>query len=134
MASFATLDEADTYFESVLFKEAWLLSNDADRTTALAQATRIIETVNYSDFVAPYPQDVIDATSEIALKLLEGFNPDEELELSRIKSHTFDRIKQVNKEGETPLHIIAGIPSATAFRLLHKYLPNQNTVRLDRVD
>ena len=61
-------------------------------------------------------------SSEIALKLLEGYNPDEELELSRIKSHTFDRIKQVNKEGKTPLHVIAGIPSATAFRLLQKYM------------
>lgn len=134
MFSFATLDEADLYFDSKLRKEAWEMTTDLLRQTALYEASNIILSLNYTPFIEPYPQDVINATSEIALKLLEGVDPDEELEQSRIKSQTFDRIKQVNKENETPLHVIAGVPSATAFRLLSKYLPNPNVIRLDRVD
>ena len=137
--SYATLAEADTYLECVLNKDAWELTTDARRTTALAQATNNIRALNVPDFsdVTLYPtvpQNIIDATTEIALKLLEGYDPEFELEQSRVKSQTFDRIKQVNKEGEISLHIIAGVASSTAFRILLQYLPNPTTVRLDRLD
>lgn len=133
--SYATLDEADTYLEGVLNTEAWDLSTDVLRTKALKQATRIIKSLSVPVYEDPdIPQDYKSATVEIALKLLEGVDPEIELRNMSIASFSFDKLSQSNKNGETPLHIIAGVPSITAFNILRCYMPDVTTVHLRRTD
>lgn len=132
---YATLDEADTYLESVLVTEVWDLSTDILRTKALKQATRLIQGINVPVFVDPIPANIIAATVEIALKLLAGYDPELELENASIASTVFAGVKRANKlDEEIPLHIIAGIPSSYAFSILRGYMGNLTTVRLNRAD
>ena len=133
MNLYATLEDADTYLENVLNTEAWDLSTDVLRTKALGQATRSILALNIPEYEV-VPTDYRDATIEIALKLLEGFDPEIEMYNRSVASFGFDNLKQTNKSDEVPLHIIAGIPSIVAFNLLRRYMPDINTVRLGRVD
>lgn len=157
---FVTLDEADTYLLTVLDTEAWDLSTDSKRAKALKQATRMIKALAVPDFMATandaltkiaslgaepipaellaqsvMPEDIIAATVEIALKLLDGYDVELEFANASIASVSFNSIKQDNKtKEEIPLHVIAGIPSAYAFSLLRGYMPNSKTVHLNRVN
>lgn len=132
-----TLDEADLYVATVMDPAPWDLSTDDLRTRALTSAQRIIEalnTNNITDEYGEYVQEIKDAQVEIALKLLDGVDPEIEAYNSSVKSFGFDQLKQTNKSGETPLHIIAGVPSITAFNILRRYMPDITTVRLNRTD
>ena len=131
-----TLDEADTYLESVMITEPWDLSTDTLRTKAIKAAQKIIEALNTVDILVDgEPVALIkDATVEIALKLLDGVDPETELYNYTIKEMEFDRLKQTNKSGETPLHVIAGVPSVIAFNILRRFMPDITTVRLSRTD
>lgn len=131
---YATLDEADAYLESVLDTDAWDYSTDVRRTKALKQATNIIKSLNIPSFEEPYPQDIKDATVEIALALLAGKDPEQALEDASLQSVSFNTLKKTFKQGETPLHILAGVPSAKAFNLLKGYMPNPTTVHLSRIN
>jgi len=134
LSQYVTLDEADAYLESVLDTEAWDLSTDVRRTKALKQATRMIQALNVPDFVDPVPADIIAATVEIAIRLLDGYDADVEIDGLAVQSLTFDGLKQVNGNNEVQLHVLAGIPSAYAFNILRGYMPNLNTIHLSRTD
>lgn len=133
---YVTLDEADVYLESVMITDAWDLSTDALRTKSIKASQKIIEALNTTGtLVDGEPvQDIKDATVEIALKLLDGYDPELEMHNATIKEMEFDRLRQTNKSGETPLHIIAGVPSIIAFNILRRYMPDITTVRLSRID
>ena len=132
-----TLDEADTYLESVMITEPWDLSTDPLRTKAIKASQKIIEALNTVGILDENNEPVAlikDATIEIALKLLDGVDPETELYNYTIKEMEFDRLKQTNKSGETPLHVIAGVPSVIAFNILRRFMPDLTTVRLSRTD
>jgi len=133
---YVTLDEADLYLEAVMYTDPWDLSTDILRTKAIKASQKIIEALNTTGTLvdgAPV-QDIKDATVEIALKLLDGYDPELEMHNATIKEMEFDRLRQTNKSGETPLHIIAGVPSIIAFNILRRYMPDITTVRLSRID
>jgi len=131
---YVTPDEAQTYVDAVMNPEPWELSTDSLRTRAIKSAQRIIESLNTSGtLVDGEPTDEIkDATILIAIELLDGADPDLDQYNATIKELQFDRLRQTNKSGETPLHIIAGVPSTKAFNILRRYMPDITTVRLGR--
>lgn len=134
---YVTLDEADIYLESVMNTEPWDLSTDLIRTKSIKASQKIIEALNTVGTLDEFGEPVAlvkDATIEIALKLLDGVDPETELYNYTIKEMEFDRLKQTNKSGETPLHVIAGVPSVTAFNILRRFMPDLTTVRLNRTD
>lgn len=47
MAYYGTLNEANEYFASRLYTDAWDAATDSNRIKALAQATRIIDNLNF---------------------------------------------------------------------------------------
>ena len=133
---YLTLDEADIYLESVMNTEPWDLSTDILRTKAIKAAQKIIESLSLTGTIVDgEPVAAIkDATVEIALRLLDGIDPETEMYNQTVKELEFDRLKQTNKSGETPLHVIAGVPSITAFNILRRFMPDITTVRLSRTD
>ena len=133
---YLTLDEADIYLESVMNTEPWDLSTDMLRTKAIKAAQKIIESLSLTGTIVDgEPVAAIkDATVEIALRLLDGIDPETESYNHTIKELEFDRLKQTNKSGATPLHVIAGVPSITAFNILRRFMPDITTVRLSRTD
>ncbi len=148
MADYATIAEAQAYFDSRLNTDAWDEAvNDAERTKALAMATTLIDRLNFRGEKADseqelqfprgndteVPQDIKDATAEIALALLDGVDPELEFDNLRMKSQAYGVVRSTYDSERAPEHYVAGIPSSIAWRFLKPYLRNVFTVGLDRV-
>lgn len=176
MLHYATLEEADCYFESRLHTDLWDASLVSDRRKAMAMATRMIDTLNYTgektaahiarllldaqscgvfhrvneatinaagstqplefprggDTVVP--EDIKIACFEIAYALLDGRDPDQDLENLVVSSRGFSSVRSANDRSFLQEHTQAGIPSATAWRYLRRYLRDTSNLTISRVD
>jgi len=143
---YATYTEGDTYFGEQLNVTAWTGAEDADKTKALQMATNAIDRLNFrgekavstQDLQFPrkddsaVPQDVKDACCEIAIALLDGKDPELEYENLRMISQQFANVKSTYV-ATPPEYIIAGIPSAKAWRFLKPYLHDHMVIDIHRV-
>jgi len=145
--AYATLTEANTYFDTKLNADAWDNADDTDKTKALEEGTRMIDRLNFAGEKAEesqtlqfprgtdtvIPGDIKYADCEIALALLDGVDPEIEFENLRMTAHRYGPV-QTNYTVESPSpHIIAGIPSVAAWRYLVPYLRDIRAVQLHRV-
>jgi len=128
--SYATLVEADTYFSTQLFSAAWDDSTDEIKTVALTHATTLIDRLSIT-IPTIVPQDIKDANCEIALALLEGKDPNAEAEGASVKSFKIGPVSQTNRDVDQ-IHLLRGIPSLSAWRLLMPYMKDDYAIRLHR--
>lgn len=148
MGQYATIAEAQAYFDNRLNTEAWDDATDANKNKALGMATvTIIDRLNFrgektdpdqelqfprgDDTVVP--QDIKNACAEIALALLDGVDPELEFDNLRMKSQAYGVVRSTYDSDRAPEHYVAGVPSSIAWRFLKPYLRNVFTVNLDRV-
>lgn len=147
MTAYATVTEADTYFESRLHSGTWIDASTADKTKALAMATQQIDHLDFAiakndedqelefprgdDTVVP--EAIKKATYEIAIELLDDNLPDELLADSVIKQDNFANVRTTYDRRATPEHIVNGVVSATAWRFLRPYLEEPGNIKLHRV-
>lgn len=150
MTPYASVSQAQDYFDDRLNTSAWdahTLSGDDSQEKALKQATRIIDRLNYigskvdeaqehqfprgDDTVVP--DDIINACAEIALALLDGVDPEIEMENLNMTSEAYGQVKVSYDRTQPAEHILAGVPSATAWRFLKPYLRDHRNVVLSRV-
>lgn len=127
---------------------AWDDSSDVDKTTGIQQATEILDTLNYigertdDDQDLEFPRDedteipvaIQRATFEIALALLDGADPDFDFANLNLVSQGIANIRSTYNRSSSLPHIIAGVPSPTAWRLLLPYLRDWQNVKLSRVN
>jgi hypothetical protein len=74
------------------------------------------------------------ATYEIAYSLLDGVDPDLELENLMVNNHGIGSVRaSFNRNQEAVEHVIHGIPSATAWRYLKPLVRDDDHIRLYRV-
>ena len=144
---YATESEATTYFSEILNSDAWDDASSANRDIALKQATNIIDRLNFRGQKADetqenefprgddtvVPDDVKNATAEVAMALLDDVDPDIEFDNLRIQSERYANVQSTYREGTEPDHLIAGVPSVTAWRFLKKYIRDSRSIRLDRI-
>jgi hypothetical protein len=153
MAAYDTTINADTYFTARLHVLAWLESNSADKTKALAEASARIDRLRFkgskvdpdqerafpryygeeADGTETVPTDIKYACYECAYALLDGVDPEMELENLAVSSQGISSVRNTYARGEAPEHFAAGIPSAYAWRFLKPYIARGNIVRLRRV-
>lgn len=147
MSAYLTIVDAQDYFDERLHTEAWDSAEDVDRDKALAMATKLIDRINYlgektdssQELQFPrfsdteVPQDILNACAEIALKLLEGFDPEMEFENLLMVSQGYANVRSTYDRSRVPEHIVAGIPSIIAWRFLKPYIRDEKTVDLYRV-
>lgn len=145
--TYNTEAEIETYMTGKLNSESWDHADPVDRGKARVTAYRLIEQLNFlgvktdeaqanqfpRDDDSTAPQDIMDAEAELTFALLDGRDIDfdfENLFATNIKysgvATTFDRSTK-------PEHILAGIPSLQAWRLLRPYLRENFSVRMERV-
>jgi hypothetical protein len=110
MPSYTTITEAKVYFNDRLNVNAWECATNDQRRRALAQATQIIDRLNFSgcptepdttiqtnqfprDGDLVIPGDIKNATSEIALALLDGVDPEVEYENLTLRSQAYGGLK-----------------------------------------
>ena len=158
MAAYGTYLEANEYFQNRLYTLAWDEASSKNKTIALEEATQRIDRLRFSgvkvdetqelEFPRYYleydgtdlgpegdeeiPEDIQIATYELAYCLLDGVDPDLELENLIITQQKYSTI-QMNRSLGTLEYIVAGIPSATAWRHLLPYLAPSRPIRIHRV-
>lgn len=172
MSQYSTRAEADTYFEERLHSTLWAASSVGDRNTALIQASRIIDDLDYKGMKntayvvwLPFkditltdanklavndagetqtlefprgadtdiPDDIKEACNEIAFALLDGRDPDQDLEGLTEISQGFSSVRNTYTRAYLPEHLVNGIPSATAWRRLKRYVKDKGGTRISRV-
>jgi hypothetical protein len=146
MISYADVSTGDAYFSTRTGSDAWDDAESADKEKALNHATRIVDTLNFVGIKADstqenqfprhgqtdVPDDIIFATCEIALALLDGVNPELELENLSQTNSGYANVKTTFNRDQLPEHILAGVPSSTAWRHLKPWLHDNRNLKLIR--
>lgn len=145
--AYMTRVEADTYFAGRLGSDCWDDASDADQDTALLQATRAIDRLNFRgkkmdvDQELQFPRgtdttvpgDIQCACAEEALALLEGKDPELERESLAMTEGVFGKAKiKFDRAAGRPINVLNGIMSLTAWGYLLPYLRDPLTVRISR--
>ena len=112
-----------------------LLEADADATDEeirVAEAAQDLEFPRGADSVVPEP--VRRATYEIAHELLDGKDPEIELETLGIISQSYAAVRTSYSRNQVPIeHIINGIPSSQAWRWLRPFLREDDAIAIARI-
>jgi hypothetical protein len=80
------------------------------------------------------PADIKIACCEIAYALLDGRDPDADLENTSVISRGFSSVRSAETRDFVLEHLTAGIPSATAWKYLRPYLLDRRNITLSRVN
>jgi len=146
MPSYATQIDATIYFASRLGTECWDDAISEDKDKALGQATHIIDRLNFvgckndvdqvnqfpRDTDTVVPDDVKNASIEIALALIDGVNPELEFENLFMTSQGYGGARSSYDRSVKPSHVLAGVPSFTAWTFLKPYLRDPHSMELRR--
>lgn len=80
------------------------------------------------------PEAIKVSVYEIAYSLLDGRDPELELEALGISSSGYASVRTTYARNQVPVeHIINGVPSAKAWRLLRPFLRDGSAIQLSRV-
>ncbi len=97
-----------------------------------AEASQEMEFPRGEDTVVP--EAIRRACYEIAYSLLDGKDPELELENLGIESQGYSSVRTTFSRTHVPVeHIVNGVPSATAWRLLAPFLRDADAMRVSRV-
>lgn len=97
-----------------------------------AEAAQALEFPRGAD--TEVPEDIRSACYEIAYSLVDGKDPDLELENLGIVSQGFGSVRTTYNRSQIPIeHIINGVTSPQAWRLLKPFLRDDEAIKLSRV-
>jgi len=145
---YGTLQEANDYFGNRLHERVWSKSSPTNRERALWAASLIIDALNFKgdkhsesqwlefprDDDTEVPEEIRVTSYEIAHSLLDGKDPDLELEALGIISHSIQDTTTSYSRQQVPIeHIINGVPSEQAWRLLRPFLREDDAIVLSRI-
>lgn len=143
---YGTIALADSYFQYKLNTDDWDNATDIQKKSALVEASRAIDQLNYigamldedqglefpRDYQDEVPKNVTFAAYEIALKLLNGIDPETERDNLTTTHRGFGQIRVNYDRGFVPSHIVHGIASSAAWNLLLPYMSDPNEVIIRR--
>lgn len=118
----------------------YLILEAAEEYDDVAQADRRVAEVAQAlefprDADTIVPEDIETACFEIALALLDGVDPDTELENLGVTNQSYSGVKTAYNRDQQPIeHLIHGIPSAMAWRILKPFLRDGRAVITARVN
>ena len=146
LSPYCTVDWANQYCLELLGTQPWDDASEADQEKALRLATRKIDRLNFlgdktdSEQRRQFPRGgdtaipnaIKFATVHLAIKLLDGIDPEEELKNFSVTQHKIGPVNTNYMRGKIPDYIQAGIPSLEAWQYLYPYLRQTDSVRLNR--
>ena len=147
MASYISLSAASDYLGHKLNVEAWDISDDTNRQKALDMATNAIDRLNFLGEKADdtqelqfprlgdtiVPVDIQEACADLAVRLLDGVDPELEFENLTMVSQGYANVRSTYDRTNPPEHIVAGIPCIEAWRKIKPYIRDTRGVGLTRV-
>ena len=145
---YTTIIEGNAIAERYLHIAPWEIANTTNRNKGLKQATIIIDRLNIQgektdenqdlqfprDSDTEVPNDVKHACWLIALALLDGVDPDLEFENLQMVTQGYANVRSTYDRDLPAVHLLAGVPSIAAWRLLKPFLRDRNEISLLRVD
>jgi hypothetical protein len=145
--AYISVSGADLYFNERLNSEVWTVETVTNKEKALKTATRYINRLNFAGdktdenqtFEFPrggdteIPQEVQDATCEIAIALLDGRDIEFEHEMGNLESSGFGGGRLRSESEWIPEAKAHGIPSIVAWNLLKPFLRDGRHITLNRV-
>lgn len=136
--TYATLAEANEYFQTRIRSSLWYSNNSNDRQIALEQATAAIDDLNFTgrktsktqtlefprsgDLITP--NDIKIACCEIAFAMLSNSSKDEDLSVT---GEGYSSVRATYDKSINLPHLASGIPSIVAWQYLLSYLVDRNT-------
>ena len=125
----------------------WDQASDNNKTAAIRMATESIDMLNFigektvEDQTLEFPRGddteipvyIQRATFEIALALLDGADPELDFASLNLVSSGIANVRSTYNRASNPAHIIAGIPSATAWKYLRPFLRDSRAITMSRV-
>lgn len=144
---YCTLSEAESLISTFLDTNDWDNATDTQKNKALAEATRIINSLNYvgkkynSSQTDQFPRgnssvvptDIVTACAIIAYDLICGVDPEMERENIRLKKAEIGDVKSTYDTLLVPSHFVCGVTSARAFRYIKPYLRDLTSIRIRKV-
>jgi hypothetical protein len=119
-------------YKSPVFDLLEANSEATDEQIRTAEATQPNEFPRGSD--TEVPEDIRIASYEIAHSLLDGKDPELELENLGISSQGYESVRTTFSRSQVPIeHIINGVPNASAWRLIRPFLRDEDALKLARV-
>lgn len=136
----------DDYFATKLHSSAWDEAEQPSKRKALVEATQRIDRLNFrgvknnSEQSLQFPrgtdddvpQDIEFATYELAYSLLDGIDPELEIENLSVLSRSYASVSTNYNRRTVPEYVLAGIPSAKAWSYLKPYLRNPGEITIQR--
>lgn len=144
------MSQAEDYFAGRLNSDSWDQASESDKGKALLGATQRINALNFSGVRTAdeltrcnqplavsnpaqplefprngstvIPTDIYVACCEIAFALLDGVDPELELQNINTTQHGFASLQETYNSNIVNLAFRHGIPSVTAWTLLQPYL------------
>lgn len=116
--------------------QAWQVCHWPYRPTAEAireaSLSQPLEFPRDSDTIPP--EDILHACYEIAMALLDGRDPEQELLSLAVSQQTYGPVQLTySRDSEQFEHLRNGVPSLAAWRLLRPYLGSVNEFRVNRI-
>lgn len=112
-----------------------LLEETPNATTAQIRAKETEQALEFPRGAdTEVPEDIRIACYEIAHSLLDGKDPELELEALGISSQGYESVRTTYSRNQVPIeHIINGVPNSLAWRRLRPYLRDEDAVKLARI-
>ena len=143
---YVSIGDADAYFDERLNSGVWEDASDDDKLKSLKMATRSINNLQYLGVKADssqenefprggqtdVPQEVKDATCEIALSLLDDYDSEMEIRGLPVKQALLSGARAEWERDFALTHIRNGIPSSEAWARLLPYLVDPLRLSLRR--
>jgi hypothetical protein len=159
VAFYGTVGDADLYHNNRITSKKWRTANPDDKRRALIQATQMIDRLNFAGEKVDssqtlqfprkniwvsngelattqdvnIPQDIKFATYLVALKLIEGYDPEHEARALAMNMQKYQSVQAIFERKFIPENQVAGIPSAEAWGFLRPYLRDPRQLELLRV-
>lgn len=158
---YGSLSSSDLFFSNRLNVRKWNNSSNSDKIKALTMATQLIDRLNFSGdktntgqvlqfprkntYVNPLtqvssttsdanvPEDIKIATYLIAYKLLDGYDPDTQVQMLAVSMNKYQNVQTYYNRDYIPEYMLAGIPSAEAWNCVRPYLRDPREINLSRV-
>jgi hypothetical protein len=97
-----------------------------------AEASQALEFPRGAD--ADVPEAIRRACYEIAHSLLDGKDPELELEALGILSQGYSSVRTTYSRDHVPIeHVVNGVPNAGAWRLIRPFLRDADEIKLSRI-
>lgn len=124
--------DAEVYFYNRLWSSAWEEASEHDKEKALIMASKAINQLSLMP-LETVPQDLKDASCEIAIALLDGIDPEREFENLGMISQGYANIRSTYDRTIRQEHIESGIVSIRAWQLIKPYLDVSKGLKMSRV-